>query len=133
MPLRPDHPPRRSLSREFRFRQSWTVEFHREYASRLRQSGELAGVAQMAGRRDIQRLEIGSTERTHRRAHGGDGMLGEELPLGRDSNHLPTTIERAPVAALAIDRATVGPIGLLRKANEHALVVDVPALHVEII
>ena len=55
----------------------------------------------------------------------------EQPALRRQTHHPAAAIERAPVAAVAVDRAAVGTIGLAGELREHAAVGNAAGVKVE--
>ena len=71
--------------------------------------------------RDEQRLQIRSAERAHRRAHRRQRKLAEHPPFRRHAHDLAALVERAPVAAFAVDATAVRPVAFRAPARERPL------------
>src|SRR5215831_9691707 len=116
------------LACELRLRQARNFHAHREDASGLRQPRELFRIAPLPRARYIEGLEIRAAERAHRRAQRRQRVLGDELAARRETNHFAAAVNRAPVAAFAVDGGSVGPVAF----NEQPLIGDRPTPGLEV-
>ena len=90
-------------------RQARHVDAKREHATRMRIARQLVGRAANARGRDVARLQIGTAEARHRRAHRRQLHFAQQLARGREPQHAAARIHRHPVAAFGVDRSAVGP------------------------